>query len=206
MQVKLLRVLDGVPYFRLGGQKKVQVNTRILAATNQDLEVAVHTGSFRSDLYHRLNQCQVRVPPLRERVDDIVPLAEHFLKQQSDEVSLSEESKYILRHHDWPGNARELRNAVTAALFRTRGNLIEAQDFGGLKGNGVAGPRPLGGLRLDGLEREAIVEALRKTGGHQQQAANLLGISRRTLSRKLKLYGPDLKGEPVYAYGTTLGK
>ncbi|HEY3839984.1 MAG TPA: sigma 54-interacting transcriptional regulator, partial [Bryobacteraceae bacterium] len=97
MQVKLLRVLDGVPYYRLGGQRKIQVNTRVLAATNQDLEAAVRSGGFRSDLYHRLNQCQVRVPPLRERVEDIVPLAEHFLRQQDECLSFSDAAKRVLR-------------------------------------------------------------------------------------------------------------
>ncbi len=206
MQVKLLRVLDGVPYYRLGGQKKVQVNTRILAATNQDLESAVRSGSFRSDLYHRLNQCQVRVPPLRERIDDIIPLAQHFLRQQCPQTSFSEDAKQALRRHDWAGNARELRNVVTAALLRAQGDMIEAQDLDRLQSSGRPGPRPAGDLRLDGLEREAILEALKKTGGHHQQAADLLGISRRTLSRKLKLYGPDVKEEPDYAYGTTLGR
>jgi DNA-binding NtrC family response regulator len=206
MQVKLLRVLDGVPYYRLGGQKKVQVNTRILAATNQDLEAAVRAGTFRSDLYHRLNQCQLKVPPLRERIDDIIPLAQHFLKQQCDRTSFTEEAKQVLRRHDWAGNARELRNVVTAALIRADGDQIGAQDLGGLKSAEPMGPRPAGDLRLDGLERAAILEALKKTAGHHQQAADLLGISRRTLSRKLKLYGPDLKEEPDYAYGTTLGR
>jgi DNA-binding NtrC family response regulator len=203
MQVKLLRVLDGVPYYRLGGQKKVHVNTRILAATNQDLEAAVRARTFRSDLYHRLNQCQVRVPPLRERVEDIVPLAEHFLRQQSNQAWFSEDAKLVLRRHDWLGNARELRNTVIAALVRTHGDRIEAQDFGFLKTTaGAVPPRPAGDLRLDGLEREAILEALRKTEGHHQHAADLLGISRRTLSRKLKLYGPESnpKEEPAYAY------
>ena len=204
MQVKLLRVLDGVPYYRVGGQKKVQVNTRVLAATNQDLEAGVRDGSFRSDLYHRLNQCQLRVPPLRERVEDIIPLAEHFLRLQNDQILLSEDAKHLLRRHDWSGNARELRNVVTAALVRASGNLIEVQDIAGLRAaagkSGGPASRPPGDLRLDGLEKEAILEALRKTDGHHQQAADLLGISRRTLSRKLKLYGPDLKGEPTYAY------
>jgi DNA-binding NtrC family response regulator len=200
MQVKLLRVLDGVPYYRLGGQKKVQVNTRILAATNQDLEAAVRNGSFRSDLYHRLNQCQVRVPPLRERVEDIIPLAQHFLRQQNNEASFSPDAERLLCRHAWLGNARELRNAVIGALLRSSGPCIEAEDIVGLKPVDSATLRSAGDLRLDGLEKEAILEALRKTGGHHQQAADLLGISRRTLSRKLKLYGPNLKGEPTYAY------
>ena len=204
MQVKLLRVLDGVPYYRLGGQRKIQVSTRVLAATNQDLEAAVRSGSFRSDLYHRLNQCQVRVPPLRERLEDIVPLAEHFLRQQCEFLSFSDGAKRVLRGHDWRGNARELRNVVTAAVVRARGEVIEDYDISILKsGPGEVRQAP-GDLRLDGLERDAILAALRKTGGHHQQAADLLGISRRTLSRKLKIYGTDFKEEPAYAYGTSL--
>jgi len=175
-----------------------------LAATNQDLEAGVRDGSFRSDLYHRLNQCQLRVPPLRDRVEDIIPLAEHFLRLQNDQILLSEDAKQLLRRHDWSGNARELRNVVTAALVRASGELIEVQDIAGLRSAaehlGGNASRPPGDLRLDGLEKDAILQALRKTDGHHQQAADLLGISRRTLSRKLKLYGPDLKGEPTYAY------
>jgi DNA-binding NtrC family response regulator len=204
MQVKLLRVLDGVPYYRLGGQRKIQVNTRVLAATNQDLEAAVRSGGFRGDLYHRLNQCQVRVPPLRERVEDIVPLAEHFLRQQCEHLSFSEEAKSMLRRHDWRGNARELRNVVTAAVVRSKGDRIESYDITVQKSGMGVEARPAGGLRLDGLERDAILEALRKTQGHHQQAADLLGISRRTLSRKLKLYGTELKGESAYAYRTAI--
>ena len=199
MQVKLLRVLDGVPYYRLGGQKKVQVSTRILTATNQDLEAAVRAGNFRGDLYHRLNQCQIRVPPLRERIDDIVPLAEHFLRQHSERAWFSEEAKQLIRGYHWPGNARELRNAVTAAMVRAQGDLIDAPEICISRAHGNAAARSPGDLRLDGLERDAILEALRKTGGHHQQAADLLGISRRTLSRKLKLYGPEPRGEPSYA-------
>jgi DNA-binding NtrC family response regulator len=181
----------------------VQVNTRSLAATKLDLESAVRSGGFRSDLFHRLNQCQLRVPPLRERAEDIVPLAEHFLAQQSMEAQFSEEAKALLRTHDWPGNARELRNIVIAGLLRADGDTIETRDFGGLKAGERVRPQAGGGLRLDGLEKDAILEALRKTGGHHQQAADLLGISRRTLSRKLKLYGPEREGD--YAYGTPVG-
>jgi two-component system response regulator FlrC len=204
MQVKLLRVLDGVPYYRLGGHKKIEVNTRILAATNRDLEDAVRAGRFRGDLFHRLNQCQVRVPPLRERRDDIVPLARHFLRQHSEEAFFREDACEVLRRHDWPGNARELRNVVTSALIHSTGYEISARDLGMPEpARGV--PRQAGGLRLDGLEREAIFEALRKTRGHQQQAAEILGISRRTLSRKLKLYGKDMEWEPTYACETVPG-
>src|SRR5438045_1780006 len=106
MQVKLLRVLDGVPYYRLGGQKKTSVDVRILAATNQDLETASAAGRFRSDLFHRLTEFQIHVPPLRDRIDDIVPLAEHFLSQHSEEGRFAAETKKALQEYFWPGNIR----------------------------------------------------------------------------------------------------
>ena len=201
MQVKLLRVLDGVPYYRLGGQKKVHVDTRILAATNQNLEAAVRAGQFRSDLFHRLNQFEVRVPPLRERREDIVPLAEYFLGQQSKVATFSEDAKRLLRSFAWPGNARELRNVVISALVQASGHVIHAEDLGCRETARPGTGRATGGLRLDGLERDAIFEALQKTAGHHQQAADMLGISRRTLSRKLKLYGADEREDATCAYG-----
>jgi len=191
MQVKLLRVLDGVPYYRLGGQKKVQVNTRILAATNQNLEARVRAGQFRSDLFHRLNQFEVRVPPLRERKEDIVPLAEYFLSQQGATTTFSEDAKRLLCACAWHGNARELRNAVTSAVIRATGEVITAQDLSCREAASSDATVSTGGTRLDGMERDAIFSALRKTAGHHQQAADMLGISRRTLSRKLKLYSAD---------------
>jgi DNA-binding NtrC family response regulator len=198
MQVKLLRVLDGVPYYRVGGRKKVEVNTRILAATNLNLDEAVRGGRFRSDLYHRLNQCQLRVPPLRERPEDIVPLAEHFLRQHSEQAAFSEDAKQALRARRWPGNVRELRNVVTSALIHAKGYVLTGEDVGGLSPARAFNLRPAGALRLDGLEREAIFAALRKTGGHCRRAADLLGISRRTLSRKLKIYGHDTMEDPTH--------
>ena len=129
MQVKLLRVLDGVAYYRLGGTRKVTVDVRIVAATNQDLEQMVETGSFRGDLYHRLGQICLRVPPLRERTEDIVPLAEHFLKQTNPRLSFSGEALQILEGHRWPGNVRELRNVVTKAAVLSREAEIGADDL-----------------------------------------------------------------------------
>src|ERR1019366_758766 len=129
MQVKLLRVLDGVAYYRLGGTRKVTVDVRIVAATNQDLEQMVDTGSFRGDLYHRLGQICLRVPPLRERREDIVPLAEHFLKQTNPRLSFSRGALQILEDHPWPGNVRELRNVVTKAAVLSRNIEIGADDL-----------------------------------------------------------------------------
>ena len=190
MQVKLLRVLDGVPYYRVGGQKKVAVDARIVAATNQNLEAAVKHGEYRGDLFYRLNQCQIRVPPLRERRDDIVPIAEYFLHQHAAQAAFSAEAKCALERYHWPGNVRELRNVVTRAVVEARGYEIALADLPPLE---PAAP-PTGGSadsRLDGVEREAILAALHKTSGHHKKTADLLGISRRTLTRKLKLYRAD---------------
>jgi len=205
MQVKLLRVLDGVAYYRLGGTRKVTVDVRIVAATNQDLEHMVETGSFRGDLYHRLGQICLRVPPLRERREDIVPLAEHFLNLTNPRLSFTGEAMRTLEGHPWPGNVRELRNVVTKAAVLARDPEIGANDLL------LAPPRasasqatvlPVGPAtppaeaanspaNLDGMEKNMILRVLAQTNGHQQKAAELLGISRRTLSRKLKLYGRE---------------
>ena len=117
VQVKLLRVLDGVPYYRLGGSRKVSVDVRIVAATNIALEEAVRAGRFRSDLFHRVSHIQLRVPPLRERLEDIVPLANHFLAKSFPDMRLSSEAVEILRNYSWPGNVRELRNVVVGAAL-----------------------------------------------------------------------------------------
>lgn len=220
MQVKLLRVLDGVPYYRLGGTRKVDVDVRVIAATNQNLEEAVAKRTFRGDLFHRLSQFTIAVPPLRERIDDVGPLARFFLEQQDPELVLSDEAVEILESQRWPGNIRQLRNAVTQAAVMADSNVIRARDIydtvsipGQLHAlqdslNGDAGtPYPVaptapsngngksGRIRhldhfesLEDMERCMIFEALEATGGHQQKAAERLGISRRTLSRKLKLY------------------
>src|SRR5215472_5486156 len=114
-QVKLLRVLDGTPYYRLGGLRKVTVDVRIIAATNRNLEQGVSAGTFRNDLYHRLNQIHLHVPALRERYDDILPLAEFFLAQQYPDLKFHRETIDTLLNYLWPGNVRELRNVVMAS-------------------------------------------------------------------------------------------
>jgi len=195
MQVKLLRVLDGVAYYRLGGVRKVSVDVRVVAATNQDLEEMVDHGQFRGDLYHRLAQICLRVPPLRERQPDILPLAEHYLQLSNPRLSFSSSAVKTLQDHTWPGNVRELRNVVTKAAVLARGEEIHAEDLV------LAQPRPASeptspvamppSSDLDGMEKTMILRVLAQTHGHQQKAADLLGISRRTLSRKLKLYGRE---------------
>ena len=192
MQVKLLRVLDGVPYYRLGGVKKVTVDVRIVAATNQELERAVAEGRFRSDLYHRLTQITLRVPPLRERVEDIGPLATHFLAQHDPALRFSPAAVDVLLRHNWPGNIRELRNVVMRAAVLSLEDEISAAE---LPLQQAAAPQPSAAPHagsIEGMERKMIFDALHSTNGHQQKAAAKLGISRRTLSRKLKVYDSTL--------------
>ncbi len=190
-QVKLLRVLDGYPFYRLGGHRKIQVDVRVVAATNQDLDAAVAAGRFRQDLFHRLGQFQLRVPPLRERPEDIVALAEHFLALKSPKCSFSPDAISALLSHQWLGNVRELRNLVARVAVESREPEIrKTQITAAMSGNPVtqrqSASMPVG--NLDSMEEQMIIRALERSGGHRSQAAEQLGISRRTLSRKLKEY------------------
>lgn len=203
MQVKLLRVLDGVPYYRLGGTRKVAVDARIVAATNTNLEEAVEAGKFRSDLFHRLNQVSIHVPPLRERVEDIAPLAYRFLHEVDPRLDLGEDALNTLEDYAWPGNVRELRNAITRAAVLAESWEICAADLNLRPSAQGSVARPELKLQLGGLEEQAIREALDKSGGRQDVAAGLLGISRRTLLRRLKEYktrsNPGAFPSPVLA-------
>jgi transcriptional regulator with PAS, ATPase and Fis domain len=191
VQAKLLRVLDGVPYYRLGGSRKVDVDVRVIAATNRDLEEDVKAGKFRRDLYHRLTQFQLQVPPLRERADDIGPLAEFFLHQQLPTAQFGQDAMDALLHYHWPGNVRELKNVVFKVAIQSKPGTgeIRASDLpaaicgvpeqsttGAFKGN------------LDEMEKQMILQALTQSGGNQTKAAEQLGISGRTLRRKLEKY------------------
>jgi PAS domain S-box-containing protein len=194
-QVKLLRVLDGSPFYRLGGHRKITVDVRIVAATNQDLDAAVKAGRFREDLFHRLGQFQLRVPPLRERPEDIVALAEHFLSLKTPGSSFAPEAVSALLSHSWPGNVRELRNLVArVAVESSRPEIQKSQITDAMSGNPVAqrqsASMPVG--NLDSMEEQMIIRALELSGGHRSQAAEQLGISRRTLSRKLKEYNINI--------------
>lgn len=210
VQVKLLRVLDGVPYYRLGGNKKVSVDVRVIAATNQDLEAAVKGGRFRSDLYHRLGQVQLRIPPLRERLEDLEAMAEYFLQQHCPGMKFSKAAMDTLRSYRWPGNVRELRNTVIQVSMIAEGIEVGVSDlpaemsFEGVpmaagKNDLSSGPNPASPTvtDLEELEKQTILRTLAKTNGHQGMAAEQLGISRRTLSRKLKQYNlnSDRSGE-----------
>ena len=216
IQVKLLRVLDGAPYYRLGGSRKVAFDVRIVAATNQPLEDAVKTGRFRSDLFHRLSQIQLRVPPLRERPDDVLALAEFYLQQARPGARFSAEVLDLLAEQPWPGNIRELRNVVVQAATMATGEEITVADLPHEMHMGSGTRTPESGSpvpdsassNLDDMEKQAILRALQKCGGHQGMAAEQLGISRRTLSRKLKQF--RIEGSPAAAPllvpGVALGK
>jgi transcriptional regulator with PAS, ATPase and Fis domain len=195
MQVKLLRVLDGVPYYRLGGVKKIASDVRVVAATNQDLERLVSEGRFRGDLFHRLCQLTLHVPPLRERIEDIAPLAWHILEQHDPQASFTPQALRLLESHPWPGNVRELRNTVMKAAVMNADLEIDAEHLlmtaprpSPVNGEHPNGANDSSSASLDHMERRMIFDALAAAGGHQQQAATRLGISRRTLSRKLKIY------------------
>jgi len=191
VQVKLLRVLDGVPYYRLGGSKKISTDVRIVAATNQDLEEQVRVGRFRSDLYHRLGQFQLKVPPLRSRPEDVAGLAEHLLQQHRPDMHFSDEALRALLAYSWPGNVRELKNVVLQAATLADDAEIRVADLPPEIGGAPRIEDEVPTSDLAEIERQTIVKVLASTSGHQGQAAEQLGISRRTLSRKLKQYKID---------------
>lgn len=196
-QAKLLRVLQERRIERLGGTTSVPVDVRWIAATNRNLLQQVEQGHFRSDLYHRLAVFPIHLPPLRERQDDIVPIAEALLKRISGELGkpglkLSPEAATKLRGHSWPGNVRELANALERAAILADQSQLGPELFP----SAVQAPTNTqtqtatnSTVTLDQLERQAIQSALDRCGGHRRQAAEQLGIGLRTLYEKLKQYG-----------------
>ena len=215
LQAKLLRVLQDQVVERLGSMRSVNCDVRIVAATNQDLQQRVKDGKFREDLYFRLAVFPIRIPPLRERQQDILPLAEHFLVRYGRTMSrqglkLSAQSKQALQSYPWPGNVRELENAMQRALLLSDGDLIEPNDIelhgsapsigaGSPTGNLSAGGTPLayssdtesttsGAQDMDSIEREHILKVLKQVGGNRKEAVNVLGLSERALRYKLKAY------------------
>jgi DNA-binding NtrC family response regulator len=194
-QVKLLRALGERTIERVGGNKTIEVDVRLVAATNRNLEVLVRDGKFREDLFFRIRVVQITLPPLRERPDDIPILANHFCREYAKEnakgeMRLSAGAMEALSGYRWPGNVRELRTAVEHGVVLARGQEIETRDLpasvregGDRTGSGVRPGGPT--VKLEELERHAIETALRKTKQNVTEAAKLLGISRRTLHRKL---------------------
>jgi len=204
LQAKLLRVLDGVPCYRLGGRQKVSADVQIVAATNRNLEEAVQARQFREDLYYRLCQVHLRVPPLRERNEDIVPLAEFFLRQHDPRRYFSDSAREAIENHPWPGNVRELRNAVIRSAVLVESFEITDSDLARENSNESVVPYDLPICRLADMERRLILQAMSEANGHQQQAATLLGISRKTLGRKLQQY--KRRGVPIDRFGRRGGQ
>lgn len=192
-QVKLLRVLGERSIERVGGNRPIEVDVRLVAATNRNLERMVREGKFREDLFFRIRVVQIVLPPLRERSEDIPILAEHFRREYAKEngktdLELSAGAIQVLLRYRWPGNVRELRTAIEHGVVLAKGKEIEPGDLprSVREGeHGGEGLRPGGTVKLEDLERQAMEAALRKTNQNVTEAAKLLGISRRTLHRKL---------------------
>lgn len=204
MQVKLLRVLQERQIERLGGTEPIPINIRLLAATNRDLTKEIAEGNFRGDLYYRLNVVQITVPPLRERVEDIPLLAQHFLNKYAEEMGrpvlqISSEANELLRNYDWPGNVRELENAMERAAVLSPGPSLQPSDLPNeihqsqTDGNYFIIPF---GTTLDKMEQIVIRETLRRTGGDKKLTAQLLGIATRTIYRKIDSFQQDESSQP----------
>lgn len=206
LQAKLLRVLESGEFQRVGGEEFVRVDVRILAATNVDLEKAVQKKIFREDLYYRLAAVRLTIPPLRSRQEDILPLAEHFLRRVSNYESgdvpvLSPEAAEALSDYSWHGNVRELANVIHQAVALTEENIILPEHLSACLKHGKWKPSAMEWLSLnDGtrppvlkeLEKSAIVAALRYCRGNVKAASLVLGIGRATMHRKIKEYDIDL--------------
>lgn len=194
VQVQLLRALQEQKIRPVGSAKDIKVDVRIIAATNENLEIAIEQGRFREDLYHRLNEFSLEVPPLRERKEDIEVFAYGFLKSANEELeknvtSISSEALELLKQYRWSGNLRELRNVIRRAVLFAGGNEITAKDIPGI--------RPIAPVTKDyalrpGDEKSQIEEVLYKTRGNKTLAAQLLKIDRKTLYNKMHQYGIEL--------------
>jgi two-component system, NtrC family, response regulator AtoC len=217
LQAKLLRVLEDQVIRRVGGVRDMQVNVRVIAASNRDLEKAVRERQFRQDLYYRLAIIAIFIPPLRERKEDVLPLVDAFIDRYNRKFKkpvrgLTEETRRLLLNHTWPGNVRELKNAIERAMILEEEPLLRPKYFpfsvsesGGLTAferssttdgpvlaNGRMLPRlyiPEGGTSLEEVEHAMVELAMRQANGNQTQAARLLDISRDALRYKLKKFG-----------------
>ena len=179
-QMKLLRVLETGRFQRLGSNRERQVKVRVIAATNADIPAMIRAGTFREDLYYRLNVIELRVPPLAERRGDILPLAEFFLEGRR---RLSDAARGALLRHSWPGNVREMKNAIQRALLLGSADMIDAEELG------LAAAAALARSHEGEPDRDAIEAALQRAGGVMSQAAADLGLSRQALYRRLDKLG-----------------
>jgi two-component system response regulator AtoC len=200
LQAKFLRFLQERELQRVGGLKDVAFNARVVAATNRDLQSLVESGQFREDLYFRLKVFVIRIPPLRERAEDIIPLTEYFITLLNKELHKSIEripNKYIeaLRTYDWPGNVRELQNVLRRAFILSRGNVLELDECWLQRRPSMHGAVPEADetektlKSLEDIEKEHILRVLRYTGGNYGETCKILGITRPTLRKKIGDYG-----------------
>lgn len=202
LQPKILRVLQEREFERIGGEKTIKVDVRVIAATSKDLERLVNEGKFREDLYYRLNVIPIILPPLRERKEDIPLLLEHFLKKYNEEnrksISLSSEVIDLFKEYDWPGNVRELENTIERLVIMSKGNSITISDIPiSIKNYSLRQKIQFKAedklpVIVDEIEREKIIEALKKTGGNKSRAAKILGITPRQIGYKIKKLNIDI--------------
>lgn len=199
LQMDLLRVLQERRFYRVGGTEEITVDVRVIAATNMDLEEAVQQGTFRDDLYYRLNVINIKIPPLRERREDIPLLVHHFMEDLSQELKkdvgeITDEALKLLIDYAWPGNVRELENTIERAIITCKARILTVDDFSFLrKSNGNGGAvrefTVPPNMSLEEMERHAIVVTLQRTQGNIKEAASVLGIDRSTLYDRLKKLG-----------------
>ncbi len=209
MQVKLLRVLQDFEFEQVGGTETFSIDTRVVLATNEDLDKAVSEGRFRQDLFYRINVINVELPSLRERISDIPLLAEHFLTSICEDSGkqvrgFTEEAMGMLQRHHWPGNVRELQNVIERAVLLGKGDMIGAEDMPAtLAAAGSVGFEPVTGRTLkqamEGPERQIIRDVLKTHSWNRHATAEALGINRTTLYKKMKRLGLD---EPQPAMGS----
>jgi len=195
-QAVLLRVLQENSITRIGGGKLIPVDVRIIAATNKKLEEEIKMGHFREDLYYRLNVLRIAIPPLRERPDDIVFLAEHFLQKLNQRLNknvleISKDALDLLVRYHWPGNAREMQNVLERAINNITGNVITVADLPVSIRNTLEEKEATTLVPLEHYEKELIASLLRKNKGNKSKVAKALGISRTTLYRKITEYRID---------------
>lgn len=196
IQVKLLRVLQEKKFERVGGEETIEVDIRILSATNKDLKEETEKGNFREDLFYRLNVVNIRVPPLRDRKEDIELLAAAFLKEFSEENGkkingIDQKARLALHNYSWPGNIRELRNCLESAVVMCKGSVITVDDMPSSIGSGSDEESVLIsiGTSMDEAEKELIKATLFHENGNKTKTAEILGIGRKTLHRKINEYG-----------------
>jgi two-component system response regulator HydG len=192
MQIDLLRVLETHEFTRVGGTMPLHSDFRVIAATHQDLKESIRNRTFRQDLFYRLNVIHLEVPPLRERVEDIPLLAQHFLRRYATETgkkvdSISSEAQELMRQYAWPGNVRELENAIERAVVVGKGRQIKPGDLPFCYPG--TGPEEIRNLSLEEVERRHIAQVLAAESGHISNAAKVLRINRTTLYYKIKKYG-----------------